>query len=116
MLPHLQLCKKLIHNDVSEALGSKRLNLRWIDVKLENKWRIEGISFKCQRTFKKKKKVRLLCMQEKQMKRKRGPVVPAQDPALIDCGIFEKSLKTSDSFLFKMYYYFYIILKIQLRV
>jgi hypothetical protein len=56
MLPHLQLCKKLIHNDVSEALGSKRLNLRWIDVKLENKWRIEGISFKCQRTFKKKKK------------------------------------------------------------
>lgn len=97
MLPHLQLCKKLIHNDVSEALGSKRLNLRWIDVKLENKWRIEGISFKCQRTFK-KKKVRLLCMQEKQMKRKRGPVFPAQDPALIDCGIFEKSLKTSDSF------------------
>lgn len=42
---------------------------------------------------------------KKKMRRKeKGPVVPAQDPVLIDCGIFETSLKTSESFLFKKYY------------
>lgn len=36
-----------------KTLGSKRLNLRWINIKLKNKWMMEEISYKCQRTFKK---------------------------------------------------------------